>query len=76
MGLNKEFGDKQLVPTGVSGDLPIGHETGSEASRQALLVQQAYLNELLDRSAAGQCTPDEEEQIGRLFMTDRAHGNS
>lgn len=76
MTIHQGFGDRLPAPTGISGDFSIGHESGSDASRQALLAQQAYFNELLDRQAAGRTTPDEDALIQRHFDADLAHGNN
>jgi len=74
MELNQEFGNGRSVPTGISGDVFVGHESGSEASRQALLAQQAMYGELLDRQAAGLTTPDEDAFIARRFASEVAQG--
>jgi len=76
MTLNQEFSESRVVPTGISGDIPSGYELARSASRNALLAQQAYVNELLDRSATGQASEDEERIIARIFLPDQAHGNN
>ncbi|MDQ5931933.1 MAG: hypothetical protein QG649_18 [Patescibacteria group bacterium] len=73
MSLNQEYGDTPFVPVGISGDRQLGHESGSEASRQALIAQQAFYNEMLDRQAAGLTTPDEELEIARRIANAVAH---
>jgi len=74
MAIHERFGDGNPVPTGISGDFTIGHEAGSEQSREALLAQRAMLDEALDRQAAGLTTPDEDQMIARVFIADQAHG--
>lgn len=65
----------ELPPTGITGDVQKIHESSSEASRQALLAQQVRMNDLLERHAKGETTPDEDRQIQYVFMADLAHGN-
>lgn len=74
MAISQEFGDRPPAPTGITGDHSVGHESGSETSRQALLAQRAFLDSITDKVAAGNATPDEEALLQRAFQADHAHG--
>lgn len=74
MALHQEFGDRPFIPTGISGDIALGHESGSEESRRALLAQRALFDELLDRQAQGLTSFEEVMEIAERFLSDIAQG--
>lgn len=76
MSLNQEFGDNRHVPYGISGDLYVGHETGSTESQRALLAQKAVFDEMLDRQAAGMSTPDEDRYLAERLLSEVAQSHN
>ena len=74
MSLNQEFSEGNYVPTGISGDFQVGHESSNEESRRALLAQQAVFDEMVDRHSAGLTTPDEDRYIAERFAREVAQG--
>ena len=74
MALNHEFGDYPKVPSGISGDIEVVHQTNSETSRQAMIAQRAIFDELLDRQTCGMTTSDEDLLIAQRLASEVAQG--
>jgi hypothetical protein len=65
----------EYVPTGISGDVTLGHESGSVEVIEASLAQAAYYADIADRLAKATATPDEVATLeARLLAALQAHG--